>query len=74
MDNDKMLHQLNEIAAYFEVYPQQRGRDGVLEHIRKFWPPRMRKQLGAYRAAGGEGLHPLAAWAADQLDETRAEA
>jgi len=56
MDNQKMVHQLNQIAAYFEIYPQQRAEEGVEGHIRKFWEPRMRRQLIDY---SGEGLHPL---------------
>jgi formate dehydrogenase subunit delta len=30
----------------------------VSEHIRKFWDPRMRKQIFAHLDAGGAGLDP----------------
>ncbi|MDA3919357.1 MAG: formate dehydrogenase subunit delta [Salinisphaera sp.] len=56
MDSQKMVHQANQIAAYFEVYPQQRAEEEVETHIRKFWEPRIRTQLINYP---GDGLHPL---------------
>ena len=31
---------------------------GITEHIRKFWDPRMRKQIMAHLEAGGAGLDP----------------
>ncbi|MES1923673.1 formate dehydrogenase subunit delta [Salinisphaera sp. T31B1] len=67
MDDDKMVRQANQIADYFKVYPQQRAEEGVEGHIRKFWEPRMKAQLLAYAAAGGEGLHPLVLAAIDSI-------
>lgn len=67
MDDDKMVRQANQIAAYFEAYPQARAEEGVLGHIRKFWEPRMRAQLLAYAAADGAGLHPLVSKAVADL-------
>lgn len=67
MQNDKMVHLANQIGRYFSAYPQGRARDGVLGHIQSFWEPRMRVQLVDYAAAGGDGLHPLVQWAAEQL-------
>lgn len=67
MDDAKMVHQVNQIAAYFEAYPQERAREGVLEHLHKFWPPDKRTRLAAYHAGNGGGLHPLAAWAAGRI-------
>lgn len=69
MDEHKMVHMANQIAAYFQVYPEKRAREGVLDHIVRFWPPSMRSQLLAYKVGGGEDLHPLVAWAADNMPE-----
>jgi formate dehydrogenase subunit delta len=33
--------------------------EGIAGHIRQFWERRMREQLAAHVAAGGEGLDPL---------------
>ncbi|MFA9461823.1 formate dehydrogenase subunit delta [Thiohalorhabdus sp. Cl-TMA] len=73
MDDTKMVHQANQIAAYFEVYPKERARQGVLDHIQKFWPSEKRAELAAFRKGGGEGMHPLVEWAADQLAEAAGE-
>lgn len=72
MDSEKMIHQANQIAAYFEAYPEDKAREGVLDHIRKFWPPNMRTELVAYKKESGAGLHPLVAWAADNIPEATA--
>lgn len=69
MDDEKMVRQANQIAQYFNVYPEDRAKEGVRGHIRKFWEPRMRTQLINYAGAGGEGLHPLVLWAATQLQD-----
>lgn len=69
MNDQKMVHMANQIAAYFSAYPEQRARDGVRDHIRKFWPPAMRSQLVAYKVGGGADLHPLVEWAVDELPE-----
>jgi len=33
---------------------------GVASHVQRFWDPRMRRQILAHAAAGGEGLSDLA--------------
>jgi formate dehydrogenase subunit delta len=71
MESDKMVRQANQIAQYFSAYPQARAEEGVLGHIKKFWEPRMRRQLIEYAGDGGEGLHELVLKAVAALrDET----
>ena len=72
MQNEKMVHMANQIAQYFSAYPEERGREGVLNHIRMFWEPRMRMQLQHYVEQGGEGLDPLVLWAVERLPEAAA--
>ncbi|WP_435103294.1 formate dehydrogenase subunit delta [Arhodomonas sp. AD133] len=67
MQIDKLVRMANEIATYFEAYPQERGQQAVLEHIRAFWEPRMRMALAEHAREDGGGLRPLARWAADRL-------
>jgi formate dehydrogenase subunit delta len=59
MENRDITRMANQIAAYFEAYPRGEALEGIAKHIKSFWDPRMRKQLDAYIAAGGEGLSPL---------------
>jgi len=54
-----MIRMANQIAAFFEAYPRAEALEGVASHVKKFWDPRMRKQLDEYIAGGGEGLSPL---------------
>jgi formate dehydrogenase subunit delta len=60
MENRDMIRMANQIAAYFEAYPRKEALEGIASHIKKFWDPRMRKQLSEYIDGGGEGLSPLA--------------
>ncbi|HYW04255.1 MAG TPA: formate dehydrogenase subunit delta [Gammaproteobacteria bacterium] len=68
MQNEKMVHMANQIAAYFNAYPPERARAEVLNHFRSFWEPRMRAQLVEYVSGGGEGLYPMVQWAARRLE------
>lgn len=54
-----MIRMANQIAAFFEAYPRTQALEGIAGHIKRFWEPRMRKQLDEYIAGGGEGLSPL---------------
>ncbi|KAB2939353.1 MAG: formate dehydrogenase subunit delta [Hyphomicrobium sp.] len=59
MENRDIVRMANQIAAYFEAYPRTEALDGIANHIRNFWSPRMRKQLNEHIENGGEGLSPL---------------
>lgn len=57
----------NDIGAQFHHLPQDDAVEAIAEHLRMFWDPRMRTQLLAHVAAGGEGLDDLVVAAADLL-------
>jgi formate dehydrogenase subunit delta len=59
MDEGKMVHMVNQIALFFQSYPHDEAVAGVADHIKRFWPPLMRKQLFAYVEAQGSGLNAL---------------
>jgi formate dehydrogenase subunit delta len=63
MPSDDVIRMANQIAQFFAVYPEEDAVDGVRDHLEKFWPPAMRKELIAVadglQPADGE-LHPLA--------------
>ena len=60
MEAEELIRMVNQIAAFFEPYPETEAVHGIAEHIEKFWEPRMRRQLNEIVAAGGGGLSPLA--------------
>jgi formate dehydrogenase subunit delta len=67
MEEHLMVHKANSIAQYFAAYPREEAVSGVADHLRKFWEPRMRKQLFEYLGGGGAGLHELVLEAAKRL-------
>ena len=66
MTSEHMVHMANQIALFFAAYPHQEAVAGVADHLKKFWEPRMRRQLNEYIAHGGPGLHALVLEAAKQ--------
>jgi formate dehydrogenase subunit delta len=46
MNVDNLVHMANQIGEFFSAYPdRQEALDGIANHIRKFWEPRMRTSL-----------------------------
>ena len=62
MDALKLVKMANEIAAFFESEPDHAvAVDGVAQHVKRFWEPRMRRAIYAWLdEQGGAGLRPLA--------------
>ena len=62
-----MIHMANQIALFFATYPHEEAVAGVADHLAKFWERRMKDQIIAYVADGGEGLHALVPEAVKRL-------
>lgn len=56
----KLVRMANQIAEYFESFPEAEAAPGVADHIVKFWTPKMRSQLLEHAASGADDLQPLA--------------
>jgi formate dehydrogenase subunit delta len=68
MHVDNLVKMANNIAAFFQAEPDRATAvHGVVDHMRKFWDPRMRKQIIAHYHAGGAGLSEIAGKAVKQL-------
>lgn len=61
MDIDNLVCMANRIGDFFEALPDaDEARDGVANHLKRFWEPRMRAALlQHFDATGGAGLKPL---------------
>ena len=61
MDGLKLVKMANEIAAFWAADPNKAAAlEGLVSHIRRFWEPRMRRQLVAWvDQQGHAALHPL---------------
>lgn len=61
MESDNLLRMANRIADFFAPMPNhQEAIDGVATHIRRYWEPRMRRQIFTHLdEKGGAGLSTL---------------
>ncbi len=57
----------NDLVRNFEVLPEEEAASGIATHIRKFWDPRMSRELVALVRRGDPGLDPLLVDAARDL-------
>ncbi len=56
---NKLVYMANQIGAFFAAQGHDKAVAGIADHIAKFWEPRMRAQIFAHLAHGGEGLDPF---------------
>ena len=58
MESKTLVHMANRIGEFFQAMPNRdEALQGVATHIRKFWDPRMRRELLTYLDQNaGEGL------------------
>jgi formate dehydrogenase subunit delta len=46
MDAHKLVKMANEIASFFEAEPDRAAvLEGVASHLKRFWDPRMRREI-----------------------------
>jgi len=69
MKDQDLIRMANQIAKAFAYYPEDYAIDETRTHIRKFWEPRMRRQIMKYVADGAQGLDPVATKAIAGLPE-----
>ena len=68
MDVKRLNAMANDIAAYFASEPDREAAiAGIVNHIRKSWDPRMRRQITQQSADDAAGLIELARAAVDRL-------
>jgi formate dehydrogenase subunit delta len=62
MKIDALIKMANEISYFFEGEAGEAGAPAlVANHLKRYWEPRMRKDmLSHYDTHGGEGLEPIA--------------
>ena len=70
---DRLITMANQIGDFFAPYPPERAREGLRNHLRTYWDPRMRSALLAHIDAGGEGLDESVIEGARLLRESAAE-
>jgi formate dehydrogenase subunit delta len=60
MHIDNLVKMANQIGSFFESMPDPvEAQEGIATHIKKFWEPRMRRELMEHiDSTGGTDLHP----------------
>jgi formate dehydrogenase subunit delta len=57
MNIEHLVRMANDIGAFFAAEPSgERAASAVRDHLKRFWDPRMRKQMIEHFHAGGGGL------------------
>jgi formate dehydrogenase subunit delta len=60
MDLNHLVMMANDIGAYFAGHPvHEEAVEGIANHLRNFWDPRMRRAIVQYVAGGNDELNPL---------------
>ncbi|MBC8008400.1 MAG: formate dehydrogenase subunit delta [Prolixibacteraceae bacterium] len=60
MNIERLVRMANDIGNFFKAEPEHAvAVDGVAQHLKRFWDPRMRKEIVAYVDGGGTGLMDL---------------
>jgi formate dehydrogenase subunit delta len=58
VDIRRLTAMANQIGAFFRAQGEAAAVAGVEDHLRKFWDPRMRREIIAHFEAGADGLDP----------------
>ena len=69
MSPDKLAYMANQIGKFFAHQPRDKAIASIADHIRRFWDPRMRREILAHRDA--VQLDPPVRQAVEQLQELR---
>jgi formate dehydrogenase subunit delta len=72
MPPDRLIYMANQIATFFQSQPSDDAKRGVVDHINKFWDPRMRDQLLQLIAADHPDLMPLVTDARPEIRPSKA--
>jgi formate dehydrogenase subunit delta len=54
---ERLVSMANDIGAFFNAEPDKaEAAKNIASHLRRFWDPRMRRQIVAHYREGGAGL------------------
>jgi formate dehydrogenase subunit delta len=57
---ERLVAMANDIGAFFGADPDKtEAAQNVAQHLRRFWDPRMRRQIVRHHDAGGGGLEDV---------------
>jgi formate dehydrogenase subunit delta len=70
MDIHNLIKMANRIGDFFGAWPDRdQARNEIANHLKRFWDPRMRRQIAEHvRDQGGDGLAEIVVEAIGQLE------
>jgi formate dehydrogenase subunit delta len=68
---DTLVKMANQIGDFFGSQKSNDRAAGIVDHIQRFWDPRMRANILEHVAHGGDGLNPLALEAIKRLAQQK---
>jgi formate dehydrogenase subunit delta len=67
MHIERLVYMANQIGKFFAAQGDDAAVAGIADHLKKFWDPRMRREIIAHVEAGGAGLDPNTRAAIERL-------
>jgi formate dehydrogenase subunit delta len=58
LELERLVTMANQIGDFFSPYPPSRRAEGIRNHLRTYWDPRMREALLEHIERGAAGLNP----------------
>ena len=72
MQTERLVTMANDIATFFAAEPDRTAAvEATANHLRRFWAPRMRREIVAHHRAGGAGLGEIAREAVGRLADPK---
>lgn len=71
---ERLVAMANQIGDFFSPYPPAQRVEGIRNHLRHYWDPRMRDALLRHLDNGGAGLAPDVREGAARLRDTAGDA
>jgi len=71
---ERLVTMANDIGNYFRAQGREEAIAGIVNHINRYWTPRMRQKLNAYLAQGNSGLDEFPRAAVERLNAQAAAA
>lgn len=61
MNTEHLISMVNRIGQFFEAMPDRpEALEGIALHVKRFWDPRMRRELLSYLdQSSGKGIDPV---------------
>ncbi len=66
---EKLAHMANQIADFYATMPENEAISGVASHLRRYWTPKMIRELIAFADEGHARLNATAARAVETLKQ-----